>query len=73
MPAVRAFHNLSAGRFADIDAELDIPTLITGEEAAKWTVMAVAESIDGLRALNADSLANSAEIEGITPLLVTSR
>jgi NADPH-dependent F420 reductase len=68
---VGAFHNLPAGRLANLDADLGIDTLVVGDdEDAKSTVVDVAEGIEGLRALDAGPLANAAEIEGITPLLI---
>ncbi|AUX10647.1 NADPH-dependent F420 reductase [Halalkaliarchaeum desulfuricum] len=72
VPVVGAFHNLSAGRLADIDAELGIDTLLVGDdEGAKEIVGLLAEDIDGLRALDAGGLANAAEVESLTPLLLT--
>jgi len=71
VPVVGAFHNLAAGRLTDLDAELGIDTLlISDDEAAKSTVSSLAEDIEGLRALDAGSIANAAEIEALTPLLI---
>ena len=71
VPVVGAFHNLAAGRLADLDAELGIDTLVIGEdEAAKATVSSLAEDIDGLRAIDAGGIANAPEIESVTPLLI---
>ncbi|MFB6292677.1 MAG: NADPH-dependent F420 reductase [Halonotius sp.] len=71
VPVVGAFHNLAAGRLADLDAELGIDTLVIGEdETAKATVSSLAEDIDGLRALDAGGIANAPEIESVTPLLI---
>ena len=68
---VGAFHNLAAGRLADLDADLGIDTLVVGDdEGAKATVSALAEDIEGLRALDAGSIANAAEVESVTPLLI---
>jgi NADPH-dependent F420 reductase len=68
---VGAFHNLAAGRLADLDAELGIDTLVIGDDDdAKRTVADVAEGIVGLRALDAGGLANAPEIEALTPLLI---
>ena len=68
---VGAFHNLAAGRLANLDAELGVDTLLVGEdEDALDTVELLAESIEGLRALQAGGLANAPEIEALTPLLV---
>ena len=71
VPVVGAFHNLAAGRLADLDADLGIDTLVVGDdEGAKTTVSALAEEIEGLRALDAGPVANAAEIESVTPLLI---
>ena len=71
IPIVGAFHNLPAARLSDLDAELGIDTVVVGDDAdAKETVATVAEEIPGLRSLDAGGLANSAEVEGITPLLI---
>lgn len=68
---VGAFHNLPAGRLANLDADLGIDTLVLGDDDdAKATVADLAEGIDGLRALDAGPLANAAEVESITPLLI---
>ncbi|ELZ74086.1 NADPH-dependent F420 reductase [Haloferax sp. Atlit-10N] len=71
VPVVGAFHNLAAGRLADLDADLGIDTLLVADdEDAKETVRLLAEGIDGLRALDGGGLANAAEIEAVTPLLI---
>lgn len=68
---VGAFHNLAAGRLTALDAELGIDTLIVADDAsAKSTVASLAEDIDGLRAINAGGIANAAEVESVTPLLI---
>jgi len=68
---VGAFHNLAAGRLTDLDAELGIDTLVVADdESAKSTVSSLAEEIDGLRALDAGGIANAAEVEALTPLLI---
>ncbi|WP_129114451.1 NADPH-dependent F420 reductase [Halegenticoccus tardaugens] len=71
VPVVGAFHNLAAGRLADLDADLGIDTLLVADdEDAKETVRLLAEGIEGLRALDAGGIANAPEVEGITPLLI---
>lgn len=71
VPVVGAFHNLAAGRLADLDATFRWDTFLVGEDSdAKEIVAALAEDIEGLRALDAGGLANAPEIEGITPLLI---
>ena len=68
---VGAFHNLAAGRLANLDADLGVDTLLVGDDPdAKETVRLLAEDIEGLRALDAGGLANAAEVEAMTPLLI---
>ena len=71
VPVVGAFHNLAAGKLADLDVEFDLDTLVVGDDAeAKATVRRLAEEIEGLRALDAGPLANAAEVESVTPLVI---
>ncbi|MFB6091541.1 MAG: NADPH-dependent F420 reductase [Haloquadratum sp.] len=71
VPVVGAFHNLAAGRLADLDADLGIDTLLVGDdEDAKDLVAGLATDIDGLRALDAGGVANAPEVESLTPLLI---
>lgn len=71
VPVVGAFHNLAAGRLADLDADLGIDTLLVADDPdAKETVRLLADGIDGLRPLDAGGLANAPEIEALTPLLI---
>jgi hypothetical protein len=71
VPVVGAFHNLAAGRLADLDAAFEWDTLLVGDdEDAKGIVADLAEGIEGLRALDAGGLANAAEVESVTPLLI---
>ena len=71
VPVVGAFHNLAAGKLADLDVEFDFDTLVVGDDGdAKATVRRLAEEIDGLRALDAGPLANAAEVESVTPLVI---
>jgi NADPH-dependent F420 reductase len=68
---VGAFHNLAAGRLADLDVDLGVDTPVLGDdEAAVETVVGVAEDIGGLRALPAGPAANAPEVESLTPLLI---
>ncbi|PSQ33370.1 NADPH-dependent F420 reductase [Halobacteriales archaeon SW_10_68_16] len=71
VPVVGAFHNLAAGRLADLDADLDWDVPVVADDAdAKAMVQGLAEDIEGLRALDAGPLANAAEVESLTPLLI---
>jgi hypothetical protein len=68
---VGAFHNLAAGRLANLDADLDWDTIVVGDDGdAKEVVSELAEAIDGLRALDGGPLSNAAEVEAVTPLLI---
>ena len=72
VPVVGAFHNLAAGRLADLDADLGWDVLVVGDDDdAKATVETLADSVDGIRALDAGPLAVAPEVEGLTPLLIT--
>ena len=71
VPVVGAFHNLAAGRLADLDAALDWDVLVVGDdEDAKATVTSLADDIEGMRALDAGPLAAAPEVESLTPLLI---
>ncbi|RQG97409.1 NADPH-dependent F420 reductase [Natrarchaeobius oligotrophus] len=71
VPVVGAYHNLAAGKLADLDVEFDLDTLVVGDDAdAKRTVLDLSNEIAGLRALDAGPLANAAEVESVTPLVI---
>ncbi len=71
VPVVGAFHNLAAAKLSDLDADLDWDVPVVGDdEEATATVNELIEEIDGLRALDAGGLANAAEVESVTPLLI---
>jgi len=71
VPVVGAFHNLAADRLANLDADLDVDTLVVGDDdGAVETVSALADAVDGLRALSAGPIANAAEVEAVTPLVI---
>ena len=68
---VGAFHNLAAGRLANLDSDVDWDTLVFGDDPdAKEIVSMLAEEIEGLRTLDAGGLANASEVEAVTPLLI---
>ena len=68
---VGAFHNLPAGRLADLDTDLGIDTLVLGDDDdAKDLVANLSEEIEGLRALDGGGIGNAMEVEAITPLLI---
>ncbi|THE65406.1 NADPH-dependent F420 reductase [Salinadaptatus halalkaliphilus] len=71
VPIVGAYHNLAAGKLADLDVSFDLDTLVVADDAdAKRTVLDLSNEIDGLRALDAGPLANAAEVESVTPLVI---
>jgi NADPH-dependent F420 reductase len=71
VPVVGAFHNLPAGRLADLDADLGIDTLVVGDdEDAKARVTRAGAGIDGLQVLDAGPLDNAGVVESVTPLLI---
>jgi NADPH-dependent F420 reductase len=70
VPVVGAFHNLAADRLANLDADLDVDTLVVGDDDAVDTVSALADDIEGLRPVSAGGIANAAEVEALTPLLI---
>lgn len=71
-PVVGAYHNLPAGRLADLDADLGMDTvLVADDEDAKETVRLLTAGVPGLRALDGGPLSNAPEVESVTPLLVT--
>ena len=68
---VGAFHNLSAAKLWDEDALLEQDVIVCGDDAdAKRDVMALAEQIRAVRAVDGGPLASSRYVEGITALLV---
>ncbi|MFC6716480.1 NADPH-dependent F420 reductase [Natrialbaceae archaeon GCM10025810] len=71
VPVVGAFHNLAADALSNLDDDLDLDTLVVADDAdAKSTVRALADEIEGLRSLDAGPLANAAEVESVTPLVI---
>jgi NADPH-dependent F420 reductase len=68
---VGAFHNLAADRLANLDVDLDLDTLVVGDDEDGRNLAAdLAGDIEGLRALDAGPVANAAEVESLTPLLI---
>ena len=71
VPLVGAFHNLPAGGLANLDREFEWDTLVFGDDDdAKSIVTDLAAGIEGLRPLDIGGLANAAEVEAVTPLLI---
>jgi len=71
VPVVGAFHNLAADALSNLDNDLGLDTLVVADDSdAAATVLSIANEIDGLRALEAGPLANAAEVESVTPLVI---
>ncbi len=71
VPVVGAFHNLAAGRLADLDADIDWDVPVVADDPdAKAVVTDLAADVEGLRPLDAGPLANAAEVESLTALLI---
>lgn len=71
VPVVGAYHSLPADRLANLDASLDMDTVILGDDDdAVEIVSLLTKQIEGLRPIYGGSLANASEVESITPLLV---
>jgi 8-hydroxy-5-deazaflavin:NADPH oxidoreductase len=71
VPVVAAFHCLSAEALATLDQPVDCDALICGNNAeAKVTVGQLAETISGVRAVDAGSLDNARFLESSAALLI---
>jgi NADPH-dependent F420 reductase len=68
---VGAFHNLGAAALMAVDHTVDADVLVTGADVeSKRLVCALAEDIEGVRAVDAGPLRFSRFIEGLTVLLI---
>jgi 8-hydroxy-5-deazaflavin:NADPH oxidoreductase len=67
-----AFHHLPAQQMQDLDASLDADVLVCSDHrSATEVTSALAGQIEGLRALDAGSLAQAAAIEAFTAVCIT--
>ena len=68
---VSAFQTLSASALHNLSKSVDSDVIVCSDsDSARETVMALAEEIDGVRALDGGPLSNSSIIEALTPLLI---
>jgi hypothetical protein len=68
---IAAFQNLGAAKLWDGDVSLEQDVIVCGDdEVAKREVMALAEELRGVRAVDGGPLASSRFVEGITVMLV---
>ncbi|WP_434531705.1 NADPH-dependent F420 reductase (plasmid) [Haloarcula sp. NS06] len=66
-----AFHNLAADRLADLEATLDVDTLVVADDpAVSERVVTLTADLAGVRPIPAGPLSNAAEVESLTPLLI---
>ena len=74
LPAARlvsGFHDIAAGKLRAIDRPVDTDVLICGDDPeAKAVVLGHAAAIDGVRGVDAGPLRLSAQLEGLTAVLV---
>ena len=70
-PVVAAFHHLDAGGLMEVDRPVDADVIVCGDDReGKLKVLALAEKIDGIRALDGGPLANSRYLEQFTAVLI---
>lgn len=70
-PVVAAFHNISAHELLVPDLSLDTDVIVCSDDSeAKQKVMALAETISGVRAVDGGGLANARYVEDLTALLL---
>lgn len=68
---VSAFSNISAASLTNIEEDVDCDCLVSGDDQnANAEVMALAEKIPGVRAIECGALENARIVEKITPLLI---
>jgi hypothetical protein len=68
---VAAFHHLDAGQLMRVERPLEVDVLVCADhQEAKKRVMALAEKMEGVRALDGGPLANSRYLEEFTVVLL---
>ena len=66
-----AFQTISARDLMDTDHPVDSDVVVCGQSReARETVMALAEKVPGVRAVDGGGLSNAGYVENLTPLLV---
>lgn len=69
---VSGFHHVSAKRLLAVDRDVDTDVLVCGDDGgAKEQVMALAELIPGVRAVDAGALRLARELEGLTAVILS--
>jgi 8-hydroxy-5-deazaflavin:NADPH oxidoreductase len=68
---VSAFNNISAASLTNIEEDVECDCLVSGDDKeSKLEIMALAEKIPGVRAIDCGPLENARIVEKITPLLI---
>jgi len=68
---VSAFNNISAASLLNINEDVECDCLVSGDDLeSKKEVMALAEKIPGVKAIDCGPLENARIVEKITPLLI---
>jgi len=68
---ISAFNNISAASLLNITEDVECDCLVSGDDAeSKKEVMALAEKIPGVKAIDCGPLENARIVEKITPLLI---
>jgi NADPH-dependent F420 reductase len=75
LPAARlvsAFHDVAAAKLKAVDKPVDTDVLVCGDDPqAKAVVIGHADAIEGMRGVDAGALRLSAQLEGLTAVLVS--
>ncbi|MDZ7689044.1 MAG: NADPH-dependent F420 reductase [Halobacteriales archaeon] len=69
VPLAGAFHNLAAGKLADLSVEIEADVAVFGDDEAKETTSQLVEDV-GARPLDVGGFGVAEQVESLTPLLV---
>jgi len=69
IPVAGAFHNVAAGKLADLETDLEVDIAVFGDEEAKEVASTLVEDA-GARPLDAGGFGVAPEVEALTPLLI---
>lgn len=69
VPLAGAFHNLAAGKLADLSVNIDADVAVFGDEEAKGVASGLVEDV-GARPLDVGGFGVAPQVEALTPLLI---
>lgn len=69
VPLAGAFHNLAAGKLADLTVDIDADVAVFGDEAAKEVASELVKDVDA-RPLDVGGFGVAPQVEALTPLLI---